>query len=99
MPVNFTGSRKRVGEAMAKTYEVLTWDSDKSDFTPQRGVRRGPYSQFGLRKALRKLRQIGYEINRASATAILVQRTDPGWENEMIEDFRRTGILSAARST
>lgn len=41
-------------------YDVLTWDIDKQKFTPQRGVRRGPYTLFGLRKALRKLGNMGY---------------------------------------
>lgn len=45
-------------------YEVLTWDADKQAFTSQKGVRRGPYSLFGLRKALRKLQSMGYTARK-----------------------------------
>lgn len=54
-------------------YEVLTWDSDRQEFTPQIGVRRGPYSKWGLRRALRKLRDMGYETHRRGAYSILVE--------------------------
>jgi hypothetical protein len=37
-------------------YYVETWDTEKQTFTPQQGVRKGPYSLFGLRKALKALR-------------------------------------------
>jgi len=49
-------------------YRVTTWDADKQAFTPQRGVRSGPYSQFGLRRALRRLRELGYDACRADAS-------------------------------
>jgi hypothetical protein len=55
-------------------YEVLTWDADAQKFTPQAGVRRGPYSLFGLRKALRELRGRGY-MARKGDPFTLVQRT------------------------
>ncbi len=45
-------------------YRVTTWDGDRQRFTPQRGVRAGPYTLFGLRKALRKLRTMGYAASR-----------------------------------
>ena len=45
-------------------YYVWTWATDKGRFTPQKGVRCGPYSLFGLRKALRKLRRMGYSATR-----------------------------------
>jgi hypothetical protein len=41
-------------------YYVETWDTEKQTFTPQQGVRKGPYSLFGLRKALKALRLGGY---------------------------------------
>ena len=47
-------------------YFVYTWDPMKQTFTPQKGVRCGPYSLFGLRKALRKLRGMGYQMNGPS---------------------------------
>jgi hypothetical protein len=51
-----------------KKYEVLTWDAEKEKFTPQQGVRRGPYTIFGLRKAFRKLQRIGYDTSRGSVS-------------------------------
>lgn len=61
-------------KAKKPTYEVLTWDMDLQKFTPQWGVRRGPYSQFGLRRALRKLRGMGYDTDRSGAPSVLVQQ-------------------------
>lgn len=43
-----------------RLYFVETWDSEKQAFTPQEGVPIGPYTKFGLRKAIRDLREIGY---------------------------------------
>ena len=45
-------------------YFIQTWNSDRQDFTPQQGVRTGPYRLFGLRPALRKLRDMGYEARK-----------------------------------
>lgn len=59
---------------MKAKYEVLTWDMDKQKWTPQIGVRRGPYTLWGLRKALRKLRDMGYSIQRANAPCVYVER-------------------------
>jgi hypothetical protein len=52
-------------------FDVLTWDSDKQDFTPQSGVRKGPYTLWGLRKALRKLRQMGYSADRSDPSVLV----------------------------
>ena len=41
-------------------FRVLTWDTDEQKFTPQDGVPEGPYTLFGLRPALRALRNMGY---------------------------------------
>lgn len=49
-----------------RRYEVLTWDTYKDRFTPQQGVRRGPYTLFGLRKALRKLQDMSYPCDYRS---------------------------------
>jgi hypothetical protein len=54
-------------------YYVTTWDTDRQRFTPQVGVRRGPYSLFGLRKALRKLRDMGYS-GRRDDCSVYVER-------------------------
>ncbi len=68
-------------------YYVRTWDSDRQQFTSQRGVRAGPYTLFGLRKALRKLRTLGYAASRlprdvrrnndCGDPSVLVERIDP----------------------
>jgi hypothetical protein len=56
-------------------YEVLTWDTEVQKFTPQLGVRRGPYTLFGLRKAVRKLRDLG-DPAATGDPMVLVQRLD-----------------------
>jgi hypothetical protein len=61
-------------------YRVTTWDPEKQRFTPQVGVRAGPWSLWGLRRALRKLRAMGYEGRRGDPS-VLVERLDaPGEE-------------------
>ncbi len=57
-------------------YRVLTWDGEKGKFTPQSGVRSGPYTLFGLRKALRALRGCGYSARRYDI-CVLVERVEP----------------------
>lgn len=42
-------------------------------FTPQKGVRTGPYSKWGLRKALRALQAMGYETSKAGGVSVLVE--------------------------
>lgn len=56
-------------------YYVETWDVNLDDFTPQKGVRTGPYSLWGLRKPLLMLRQMGYTATR-NDPSILVERRD-----------------------
>ena len=51
-------------------YEVLTWDHEKHCWTPQQGVRRGPHTIHGLRRALRKLRDYGYSCEYSSAHGV-----------------------------
>lgn len=58
---------------MRQLYEVLTWDPDKQAWTPQVGVRKGPYTLFGLRKPLRKLRDMGYPISHQNSPFVLVR--------------------------
>lgn len=57
-------------------YRVLTWDYIREKFTPQIGVRCGPYRLMGLRKALRALRELGYETTRTGGFSVLVERYD-----------------------
>ncbi len=54
-------------------YDVTTYDPKTAGFTPQAGVRRGPWTMFGLRKALRALRAMGYDVGR-NAPSVLVER-------------------------
>ena len=56
-----------------KYYRVTTWDTDKQKFTPQIGVRQGPYTLFGLRKAIRKLRDMGYSGSRVDSFSVMVE--------------------------
>lgn len=44
-------------------YFIETWDGNLEEFTPQKGVPRGPYTKWGLRKAIRKLRKLGYSAD------------------------------------
>ncbi len=64
---------------MKPTYDVTTWDADKQAWTPQQGVRRGPWTKWGLRKALRKLRNLGYSARRGDAFVAVARR---GMEGE-----------------
>jgi hypothetical protein len=57
---------------MKPRYYVYTWDTWKTGFTPQKGVRCGPYSLFGLRKALRKLRGMGYSARRDDPAVLVL---------------------------
>ena len=71
----------RHSEAMAMAraakpkYRVLTWDAELQRFTPQLGVKPGPYTRFGLRKPLRKLQTMGYSADR-NDYSVLVERID-----------------------
>lgn len=56
---------------MTIRYYVTTWDTDKQKFTPQRGVRTGPLSKWGLRRALRKLRGFGYSASRGDSSVLV----------------------------
>lgn len=57
-------------------YYVTTWDMERQEFTPQRGVRTGPYSLFGLRKALRRLQDMGYETSKRGGVSVLIESRD-----------------------
>lgn len=52
-------------------YYVTTWDIDKQAFTPQHGVRKGPWSLWGLRRALRMLRDMGYQARRGDPSVLV----------------------------
>lgn len=65
-----------------RQYFVTTYDLEKEAFTPQKGVRKGPYSLFGLRRALRSLREMGYMACKGDPS-VLVEC--PQAVREMIE--------------
>lgn len=54
-----------------RRYYVQTWDAELQKFSPQKGIRTGPYSQFGLRKALRKLRDMGYMARKGDCSTLV----------------------------
>ena len=51
-----------------RRYYVFTYDWEQAEYTPQLGVYCGPYSLFGLRRALRKLRDMGYDTGRQDSS-------------------------------
>ena len=54
---------------MKKQYWVYTWDMDRNEFTPQTGVRCGPYTLHELKLALQKLQNMGYSCHYSSSNA------------------------------
>ncbi len=66
---------------MKPRYYVTTWDTDKREFTPQKGLRVGPWSKWGLRKAIRALRDIGYACDYSSKgsgdPSVRIERLEP----------------------
>lgn len=58
-------------------YYVLTWDIDRQTWMPQKGVRKGPWSKWGLREALRRLQAMGYDTHRRSAYSIMICADEP----------------------
>ena len=58
-----------------RRYRVLTWDPDLEKWTPQIGVRCGPYTLWGLRKPLRQLRELGY-VGSYKEPCVLVEEID-----------------------
>lgn len=70
-----------------RRYFVTTWCNENQAFTPQKGVRTGPYSLFGLRKAIRALRELGYAANYSRgygdpsvAVDVMEQKKDGSWQ-------------------
>jgi hypothetical protein len=66
---------------MKPRYYVTTWDADKGEYTPQKGVRTGPWSLWGLRKAILALRSMGYSADYDGKTlygdpSVRIERSD-----------------------
>ena len=59
-----------------RLYYVETWDMNREEFTPQEGVPKGPYTHFGLREAVRALREIGYTVWNDPSVYISSEDTD-----------------------
>lgn len=53
-------------------YWVFTFDFDKRCWSPQIGVKAGPYKLFGLKKPIRELRSMGYGFGRADILSVLI---------------------------
>ena len=50
---------------MKPRYRVLTWDHEKQQFTPQRGVGRASnITLWQVRGVLRRLQEMGYEVRK-----------------------------------
>lgn len=62
-------------------FEVSTWDYEKQEFTPQKGVRHRVHGPAGLRRALRALSGMAYDTGRWS-TDVLVERVKPPLRND-----------------
>lgn len=72
-----SGKRRRMPrDGGSKEFYVYTRDWELHKWTPQIGVPVGPYTQFGLRKALRQLQNLGYDTTRESGVSVLVERID-----------------------
>jgi len=62
-------------------YYVKTIEPEKDAFTPQKGVRHGPWTKWGLRKAIRQLWALGYSCEYSSTLgyedpSVLIYRVD-----------------------
>ena len=57
---------------LARQYYVKTWDLELERFTPQKGVKVGPYSLFGLRIPLRKLQRMGYDTGKGDPSVLVM---------------------------
>lgn len=51
---------------MKPRYYVYTWDTNSQSWTPQSGVKSGPWSLWGLRRAILRLRAMGYPCDYSS---------------------------------
>jgi len=60
--------------AVKPKYRVLVWRADVRRYVPAANVRPGPYGLFAIRKALRRLVEMGHSLG--SGHAILVERID-----------------------
>ena len=76
-------------------YYVYTWDMDLQRFTPQSGVRCGPYSLWGLRRALRRLQSMGYDCGRQDAWVLVTNEAPTVLQ---AEQQRRAAALARRRS-
>jgi len=56
-------------------YQIRTWDRNAESYTPQTGVPRVT-TLAGLRPALRRLRELGFNTRREYAPDVLIERID-----------------------
>ncbi len=86
---------------MSARYSVGTWDEYLQAYTPQRGAGRCiNVSLRGLRRVLKRLRELGYSAHRKAAGlgdksracndwCVLVERTDGKTKAEILEGWKR----------
>jgi len=78
-------------------YYVHTYDWEKEDYTPQKGVSQGPYTLWGLKRALQLLRaKFGYECTRQDSS-ILVGKWPPATAKQKAEYDAKLKKYEAAR--
>lgn len=86
-----------------RRYYVMTLDPSTGDFTPQKGVRKGPYRLFALRQALRALQHLGYDTRRDNAVAVYIYERNANKRlfEEMAEfgELLEAPLLFAAKGT
>ena len=62
---------------MQHRYYVKTWDIGRQAYTAQKGVRTGPYTLFGLRQALRKLKEFGFDADKSDCSTLVFRKDVP----------------------
>ena len=80
-------------------YSIGTWDTDDQAYTPQvNGGRWLNLTLWELRRAIRRLRQLGYKADRRGNDRdghddndwmVLIERTEGKSEAEVMEDWKR----------
>ncbi len=73
------------GRVTVTRYYVYTWDTYKEAFTPQQGLKSGPWSKWGLRRAIRCLRAMGYSCDYRGPRGNRCEQGDPSVLIEAVE--------------
>lgn len=70
----------------AAEYYVYTYDADVGDYTVQDGVPEGPWTKWGLREAIRLLRECGYPSDRYDNFVLISDERIECHEPQLIPD-------------